>query len=107
MGLPKIRPVYVLGFLFLVSFGLNIYFASQSYFKGSRLVEYEKTIEHINQQEKEAKKQIIELSAKVDELNSLEDDVKNFYDSISVSVGTDYRVQDSILSAILHRHNLH
>jgi len=107
MTLPKIRPVYVLGFLFLVSFGLNIYFASQSYFKGSRLVEYEKTIEHINQQEKEAKKQIIELSAKVDELNSLENDVKSFYDSISVSVDTDYRKQDSILSAILHRHHLH
>lgn len=107
MGLSKIKPVYVLGFLFLVSFGLNVYFASQSYFKGSKLIEYQKTIEHIDKKEKEAEKQIIELSAKVDELNSLEHDVQIFYDSIVFTMADDYRKQDSILSDILHRHHLH
>tara|TARA_R110000751_G_scaffold15179_6_gene49019 strand:- start:173 stop:496 length:324 start_codon:yes stop_codon:yes gene_type:complete len=107
MGLQEIKLHHILNFLFVVSIGLNVYFGSQTYFKARQLNEYRETIKHIDRQKKEAESQIKELNLKVDELNSIENDVKNFYDSIAVTVDTDIAVQDSILSAILKRHNLY
>ena len=107
MGLQEIKLHHILNFLFVVSIGLNVYFGSQAYFKARKLNEYSQTIKAIEQKEKEAQKQINELSVKVDELNWIEYDVKNFYDSIAVTVNTDSATQDSILSAILKRHHLY
>ena len=107
MGLQEIKLHHILNFLFVVSIGLNVYLGSQAYFKARKLNEYSQTIKAIEQKEKEAQNQINELSVKVDELNSIEYDVKNFYDSIAVTVNTDIATQDSILSAILKRHHLY